>query len=553
MLAVSWNKEVGFQLNKRKFWNVFVAVAMIFNVMILFTGCEEDDGSGHTFKYDLVGNPQNLDPQLASDESSIMIIKNIMSGLVKKDENGSIQPDAAKSYTISDDNLTYTFEIKDDIYWESVSEYQDKLTAEDFVFAFHRIFDSEALFSPYIDDFICIKNAEAVSKGTLPKENLGVTAPSDDILQIELEYPCFDFLEKLTLTGAMPCNKTFFEYTKGRYGLSADTVASNGAFYLKEWNYDPYWDNNYMILRRNKSNSENYFTYPYSLNFFIKSSSDNNLSDLSSGNIDCAVVSNYDKKIFDKNKYEGYSTKTYGLIFNTKSKYLSSKSIREALASSFVRIESTDPDYVSGCGVIPSGISVAGRKYRELVSDELFNIYDKDRAFTLWGNELKANNCVSIDGIKITVPESFAGTELVSSITEQWQQNLEFFCGVEVVSENEYQLKLSEETYDIALVEIKSTNGTASGFFDCFTSDNGYVTKNTIYAVSGAISQIHRAENLGKATELYTNVEKLIIDSYEFVPICYGNEYFVYPDNVSDLNYDPITHSIDFRNAKYFE
>lgn len=538
---------------KRKFWNILITAVMILNILAIFTGCEEDDGSGHTFKYNLSSNPQNLDPQLASDESSIMVIENIMSGLVKKSSDGSIQPDAARSYTISDDGLVYTFELKDDIYWESAADYTEKLTAEDFVFAFQRIYDSEALFSPYIDDFLCIKNAEAVSKGSFSKDKLGVTVTSDNTLQIELEYPCFDFLERLTLTGAKPCSKAFFEFTKGRYGLSAETSASNGAFYLKEWNYDPYWDNNYMILRRNKSNSENYFTYPYSLNFFIKKGTDSNMSDFLAGDIDCTVVSNYDKKVFAKNRYESYATKTYGLIFNTNSKYLASKSIREALSTSFVRGESQNPDYVSGCGIIPSGVSVAGRKYRELVSDESFNIYDKEKALTLWNNELKANNYVSIDGLKITVPESFGETALISSVTEQWQQNLEFYCGVEVVSENEYQLKLSNGNYDIALVEIQSERGTAGGFLDRFSSNNDLITPNTRYAVAGAAAQISKAENLGKATELYTNAEQIIIDSYEFIPICYGNEYFIFPDNVTDLNYDPITHSVDFGEAKYFE
>lgn len=538
---------------KRKFLNILITAVMILNVLAIFTGCEEDDGSGHTFKYNLSSNPQNLDPQLASDESSIMVIENIMSGLVKKGSDGSIQPDAAKSYTISDDGLVYTFELKDDIYWESAADFTEKLTANDFVFAFQRIYDSEALFSPYIDDFLCIKNAEAVSKGSFSKEKLGVTATSDNTLQIELEYPCFDLLEKLTLTGAKPCSKAFFEFTKGRYGLSAETTASNGAFYLKEWNYDPYWDNNYMILRRNKSNSENYFTYPYSLNFFIKKGTDSNMLDFLAGDIDCTVVSNYEKKIFEKKRYESYATKTYGLIFNTNSKYLASKSIREALSSSFVRVESQNPDYVSGCGIIPLGVSVAGRKYRELVSDEGFNLYDKEKALSLWNSELKANNFVSIDGLKITIPESFGETALVSSITEQWQQNLEFYCGIEVVSENEYQLKLSNGTYDIALVEIQSESGTAGGFLDYFSSNNDLITPNTRYAVAGAAAQISKAENLGKATELYTKAEQIIIDSYEFIPICYGNEYFIFPDNVTDLNYDPITHSVDFGEAKYFE
>ncbi len=529
-----------------------ISFFMIFPLLFVFTACEEDDGSGHTFKYNLASNPQNLDPQLADDEESIIVIENMMSGLVKKNLDGSLSADAAESYTISEDGLIYSFELRHDIYWQSLSDFEAKMTADDFVYAFQRIYNCDALFSPYIDDFICIKNASDVSKGLLSVDKLGVTAESDYTLQIELEYPCFDFLEKLTLTGAKPCNKAFFEFTKGRYGLSAETSASNGAFYLKEWNYDPYWDNNYMILRRNIKNSENEYTYPYSLNFFIKKSDE--LSEFIDGSVDCAVVSNYDEKTFSKNQYVSYATKTYGLIFNTNSKYLSSRSIREALSTSFVRSVSQNPDYISGCGIIPLGVTLMGRKYRELVSDESMNLYDKDKSFTVWNNELKNNGWVSIDGIRITVPESFGCSELISDITQQWQENLNFFCGVEVVSENEYNLKLSNKTYDIALVEISSESGTANGYFDFFMpNDNSLIDNSAAYAIAGNVSQLSKADSLGKAIDLYTNTESTIINSYVFIPICYGNVYLIYDNNTKDLNYDPITNSIDFSKAKYFD
>ncbi len=535
-------------MGKHRFCHTLISSFMTFILFFVFTACEEDDGSGHTFKYNLASNPQNLDPQLADDKESIIVIENMMSGLLKKKPDGSLSADAAEGYTISDDGLIYTFELRKDIYWQSLSDFEAKMTADDFVYAFQRIYDSEALFSPYIDDFICIKNALAVSKGFLPMEELGVKAEDDYVLQIELEYPCFDFLEKLTLTGAKPCNKAFFEFTKGRYGLSAESAVSNGAFYLKEWNYDPYWDNNYMILRRNVKNSENEYTYPYSLNFFIKESDE--LSEFSAGNVDCAVVSNFDEKVFFKNQYISYATKTYGLIFNTNSKYLSSRSIREALSTSFMRGVSQNPDYISGCGIIPSGVTILGRKYRELVSDECLNLYDKDKGFTVWNDELKKNSWVSIDGIKITVPESFGATELINDITQQWQENLGFFCGVEVVSQNEYNLKLSNKTYDIALVEICSNNGTAKGYFDYFMPNDGLTFDASI---AGNISRLSEADSLGKAIDLYTNAEKTIVNSYIFIPVCYGNEYLIFDGNTNDLNYDPITNSIDFSKAKYFD
>ena len=44
-----------------------------------------------------------------------------------------------------------------------------------------------------------------------------------------------NFLAKLTLPGAMPCDEAFFESTRGTYGLTAKTTLSSGSFYLYNW------------------------------------------------------------------------------------------------------------------------------------------------------------------------------------------------------------------------------------------------------------------------------------------------------------------------------
>lgn len=533
---------------------IFAFIMASFMLIAVFSGCSEDDGSGYTFKMNLENNPQNLDPQLAEDVSSRIIISNMMDGLMKTDDNGVIVPDVAESYSVSEDGLVYTFELKQNIFWESANGYRAALTADDFVFAFHRIYDSEALFSPYVDDFICIKNAEAVSKGLLDKSELGVTALSDYTLQIELEYPCYNFLELLTLTAAMPCNKAFFESTKGRYGLSSETSASNGAFYLKEWNYDPYWDNNYIIMRRNKSNSEQNYVYPYSLNFFITGNSENDSSDFSGGDIDCFITDKYDKKVFDGSNYSEYSIKSYGLLFNCNSKYFGNRNLRLALASSIYHNFnlSSEDEYTAAYGIIPNDVTIMGRKYREMVSDDSMIIYDNENAENLWRNGLAAMNTVSVDGVKITVPESFGGADYLSSITEQWQENLEFFCGVEVVSQNEYDLKISDGTFDIALVEIDPSSGFSDSYLEFFTASNNELGEYMNYSVIDYLNRIKRAESLNEAVELYSAAESSIISTAVYIPLFYGNEYFVCSKDSADLDYNPFTEEVDFRYAKMF-
>ena len=78
-------------------------------VTSFLTSCKEDDGSGHIFKMNIENNPQNLDPQMAVDSESIMVITNMMEGLMKTDASGAIVPAAAESFAMSEDGLTYTF------------------------------------------------------------------------------------------------------------------------------------------------------------------------------------------------------------------------------------------------------------------------------------------------------------------------------------------------------------------------------------------------------------------------------------------------------------
>ncbi|WP_044976183.1 hypothetical protein [Ruminococcus sp. HUN007] len=72
----------------------------------------EDDGAGYSFRYTLYGNPKNLDPQLAVDRSSLMIIRNMFTGLVTFGQNGKLEYGVAKSCEVSEDGLRYSFHVK---------------------------------------------------------------------------------------------------------------------------------------------------------------------------------------------------------------------------------------------------------------------------------------------------------------------------------------------------------------------------------------------------------------------------------------------------------
>ena len=531
-------------------------IALVFFMMTAILGmvsCKEDDGSGHIFKINIENNPQNLDAQMATDSESIMIITNMMEGLMKKQASGAIVPAAAENIEMSEDGMTYTFYLKQNQQWESMAEINEEVTADDFVFAFQRIFDKETK-SPYSSDYLCIKNASAILNGFMDVNELGVKAVDKYTVEFTLEYPYYDFLNLLTKSAAMPCNRNFFEFTKGKYGMSADATASNGAFYLKEWNYDPYWDNNYIIMRRNKSYSDKQYVYPYSLNFFITGDKSADSLNFADGDIDCYVTDEYNEKLFSKSNYNAYQTKTVGLLFNTDSEYLNNYKVREALSKSINRnaySHELSENISTAYGIIPGAITLQGKYYRDLLPDELLSVYDVNSP-DLWQNVLNEIGKNSIDNLKITVSDEFAESKIIYNISDQWRENLLLSCAVEVVSETEYEAKISDNSFSMALVELNADENSLLEFCDYFTVGE----YSEIYRITSLNSKVRSAESstsLSEAVEKYSNVEKEILNQYIFVPLFYKNEYFVTSASAEDILFYPFISSADFSGAKYFE
>ena len=79
---------------------------------------------------------------MASSASDIIACENLYSGLVRRTPDGSLAPELCERWEVSADRLTYTFYLKDGLtYTASKGDPSDyAITAEDFVFAFQRMF-----------------------------------------------------------------------------------------------------------------------------------------------------------------------------------------------------------------------------------------------------------------------------------------------------------------------------------------------------------------------------------------------------------------------------
>jgi len=84
---------------------------------------------------------QTLHPHKAPDTTAITMVENLGNSLVRADPNGEIKPDLATDWEISDDNLTYTFTLREGVKFQK--PYDTEVTAEDVVWNWRKILDAD--------------------------------------------------------------------------------------------------------------------------------------------------------------------------------------------------------------------------------------------------------------------------------------------------------------------------------------------------------------------------------------------------------------------------
>lgn len=121
------------------------------------------------------GEPDQLDPQRTSSYFAFEVLENVFDTLVAPDENLEMQPALAESWEVSDDQLTWTFDLRDGVTFHDGSEF----TSEDVVYSYRRIIDEQ------------LANAWKFAAIT------DIAAPDDDTVVITVAQPTPNLLSNL--------------------------------------------------------------------------------------------------------------------------------------------------------------------------------------------------------------------------------------------------------------------------------------------------------------------------------------------------------------------
>jgi oligopeptide transport system substrate-binding protein len=205
--------------------------------------------------YDTTDIP-TLDPQLGEDTVSIGYIENLFVQLTNVDlETTEIVPEAATSWEISDDGLTYTFHVRNDIPWvkydgagnvvqeadaDGLARY---VTAYDFEYGIKRACDPNlgAYYSGVIAPQIvgCSEVLGYEDVANIPQEMIdaiGVKAEDAETLVINLAYPA-SFFMNMTPMWTLTATPSWAIEEHGAQWFEAGNIVTSGRYVLASWEH----------------------------------------------------------------------------------------------------------------------------------------------------------------------------------------------------------------------------------------------------------------------------------------------------------------------------
>ena len=196
---------------------------------------------------------ESIDPALNSAVDGANYILFAFDNLLKMDKDGKVVPGLAEKYEVSDDQLTWTFHLRDGLKWSDGSA----LTADDFVYSWQRLVDPSVA-APYAqtvlgmvegyDDAIGRPDADGNTTVDPDPTKLKVEAPDDKTLIVHMAKPTPYFDKLAAFVSLSPVKKDVVEANPDGWSIDPKTYISTGPFKLTGW--EP---GSYLMFEKNEN------------------------------------------------------------------------------------------------------------------------------------------------------------------------------------------------------------------------------------------------------------------------------------------------------------
>ena len=557
----------------------FVKKALIMMLCVcfaasVFSSCSKSEKM-IDFIYPFSGDVNSYDPQVAATSDEYLIIENTFEGLIRIDDDGTVHPGCAENWSVSDDALTYTFNIQKGLKWdirtdkykegEHKGEFRDSrlqmlgyefnpdITAKDFVFALQRAVKPETK-CPLFSSVSSIVNALEINSGKKKAETLGVRAVDTYTLEIRLKNPDEAFMEALSGAAAMPCNEEFFNATKGRYGLSTKYTLFNGQFYVNQILESSY------LLKRNEDYNGPSPTKASELTLKIpdEEESQKTVERITSGYYDAAYITSAQSEKIKKDEkitLTPYNDTTLAFVFNTSNEVFQSKIMRQAFCLGFSRDNTGNKSYLSPAkNLIPSSLRIDANNASQAIGTTVKE-QNSEKSISLFKKGIEIIDKEDLTVTVLTTPQyeetvKFLLQGIQSGIGAQTKnqsgETISFTLKVKALEEAELKTAMAKGEYEIAFMPFKATSDSAISFLkNNFEGKSGVDNKK----LKSALLNAEKAGTLSKKAEYVKNAEKTIIETYSICPMLWESSCFAQAKGVSGVQFHAGTGRVSFVNA----
>lgn len=462
-------------------------------------------------------NIATLDVMQANDAISNNVLSNTFEGLYSLDENSEVVLTGASEHDISEDGLTHTFTLRDNV-WSN----GDPVTANDYEFAWKRTFRETGF---YAYQFVNAKilNAESISKGETSPDELGVKAIDDKTLVVTLADVNPILPDLLLFSPFFPVNQAFVESQGENYGLEFDQVVYNGPFILTDWKHDQGW------------------TYKKNPDYWGSDSVKLEEINVSVVKEESTTINLYDTKKVDRVELSSASVDSYKddpnfnvenrgtlgfLRFNHNNEFLKNENIRRAIDMAWDKEGLTNVILNNGSApsyfLVPESAtsSPAGKNFRETNGD-FTGTFDEAKEFFNKGLEEIGTDSIELSILAADATDSRAIAEYFKS---QVEVNLP---GLSIeISVQPFQRRLELEKaidYDISISTYVPLNTDPISYLEMFVTKGNFNRMDYSNPQYDELVLKAKGEiDLEKRYEYMLEAEKILFDDAAIGPMYQG-------------------------------
>lgn len=492
------------------------------------------------FTYNMGADPETLDPNKASENVGLTILKNTNEGLVRLDDSSKAIPGVAEKWDINDDATEFTFYLRDNAKWSDGKA----ITAQDFEYSWKRALNPETA-ADYSYQLYYIKNGEKYNNGEATADDLGIEVIDEKTIKVTLEGPTGWMEQIFAFPTLFPVRKDVVEANPEGWALEADTLVSNGPFNVVEWKHNDiikmvpnenYWDKDRVKLDE--------------FNITLINEQSTALSAFEAGDIDAAseVPSAEIPRL--QAEEEGFmilpDLTLYYYTLNNNIEPLNDEKVRKALAYSLDRRALVDTVLLGGqrpaTGVVPYGINYGGEDFREVGGD--YGI-DPDAAKVEEARKLLEEagypNGEGFPTLTISYNTSENHKKIAEALQEMWKQNLNVNVELSNQEWKVHLVKLETKDYQVGRIGWGADYVHPMTFLDLFLADSGNnYTGWGSDEFDNLIRQAKSEVDPKKVNEYMHKAEDIFMERMSIVPIYYYTNPELIKPYVKDWRIDPL-------------